>query len=314
MTTKKPNPSLATKSQANAASAVMAATPMAEAAVVVAVAVVVTAPNAVSVKKAATNATLKAWKPVANVPHAVNVLSVVKALATKVAAHAKTATAVAVVNHVTPKAKQRSTTTLLQKPKPKHAPKHVASASPAKNAMKTANNAAKVAKAVANAAHAASVTTTAVNAPLALTRTAHKKSYHSTTPQPWKAKHRKPTRTVASVVSAARATVTAVTDASVATAHRVKKVQQNTPIRPMLLSTTTLHKSKLLKKPASHVNHVNRVSLMVSVKIAPHVIQRETKHHKLNLQRKPLHARACHAFKRSPCPWPTCKPWPKAVA
>jgi hypothetical protein len=198
---------------------------MAEAAVVVAVAVVVTA---ASVKTAATSAMLKAWKPVANVPHAVNVLSVVKALATKVAAHAKTATAVAVVNHVTPKAKQRSTTTLLQKPKPKHAPKHVTSASPAKNAVKTANNAVKVAKAVANAAHAASATTTAANAPLALTRTAHKKSCHSTTQQPWKAKHRKPTRTVVSVVSAAHATATAVTAASVATAHRVKRVQQNT--------------------------------------------------------------------------------------
>ena len=230
MTTKKPNPRLATKSQANAASAVMAAAPMAEAAVVVAVAVVVTAPNAVIVKKAAPSATLKAWKPVANAQRAVNVPSVVKALAAKDAAHAKTATAVAVVNHAMPKAKQRWITTLHQKPKPKHAPKLATSAWPAKNAMKTANNAAKVAKAVANAAHAASATTTAVNAHLALTRMAHKKSCHSTTQQPWKAKHRKPTRTVASVVSAAHATATAVTAASVATVHRAKRVQQNTPI------------------------------------------------------------------------------------
>ena len=196
---KKPSQPWATKSQANAASAVMAAVPMAEAAVVVAVAVVVTVPSAVSAQKVkvATSATPKVLKPVASAQRAVNVQSAasamwnnaVKVVAAKVAAHAKTATAVAVakaemVKLVIPKAKPPSTTTLHQKPKPKHAPKHATNAWPVKSAAKapkaaTSNanlalsaanvvsvqNVVKVAKTVANAAHAASAMMVAVNAP-----------------------------------------------------------------------------------------------------------------------------------------------------
>ena len=254
-------------------------------------------------------------KPVASAQRAVNVQSAanamwsnaVKVVAAKAAAHAKTATAVdaakaAMVKPVMPKAKQPSTTTLHLKPKPKHAPKHATNAWPAKNAAKapkaatsnanlvlnaanvvTAQNVVKVAKTVANAAHVVSATKAAVNAPLAWTRTATQKSCHSTTQQLLKAKPRKPTRTVASVVSAAHATATAVTAASVATAHRVKKVLQNTPTTATLLSTITQHMTTL----------------------------QMSKRHKLHLQPKP--ALACHAFKRSHCQWPTCKPWPKAA-
>lgn len=136
-----------------------------------------------------------------------------------------------------------------------------------------------------------------------------------------KAKHRKPKRTVASVVSAAHATAMAVTAASVATAHHVKKVLQNTPTTAHLLSTTTqhmttLHTSKRHKKPANHVSHANRVNhasnanLVVTAPRVTHLVKKcNTQHHR----RKPLHAMACHAFKRSHCLWPTCKLWPKAA-
>jgi len=120
-------------------------------------------------------------------------------------------------------------------------------------------------------------------------------------------------------VSAAHATATAVTAASVATAHRVKKVPQNTPTTATRLSTTMLQMSQLLKRPASHVSHANRVNhasnanLVVSVKnvhLATHrVMKRSTQHQRPKL----LPALACHAFKRSHCLWPTCKPWPKAA-
>jgi hypothetical protein len=238
-----------------------------------------------------------------------------------------------------PKAKPPSTTTPHLKPKPKHAPKHATNAWPAKSAakaLKAATNSAslaanvvivqnvvKVAKAVANAAHAASATRVAVNAPHVWTKTATQKSCHSTTQRQLKAKRRKPTRTVASVVSAAHATATAVTAASVATAHRVKKVLQNTPTTAHLLSTTTqhmttLHTSKRHKKPVNHVSHANRVNhasnakLVVNAKNVRHVTHRVMKHRKLHLQQH-LPALACHAFKRSHCQWPTCKPWPKAA-
>ena len=123
-------------------------------------------------------------------------------------------------------------------------------------------------------------------------------------------------------MSAAHATATAVTAASVATAHRVKKVPQNTPTTAHLLSTTmqhmtTLHTSKRLKRPASHVSHANRVNhasnanLAVIVKNARHVTHRVMRHRKLHPQPPP--ALACHAFKPSHCLWLTCKPWPKAA-
>jgi hypothetical protein len=250
------------------------------------------------------------------------------------------------VKFVMPKAKPPSTTTHHLKPKPKHAPKHATNAWPAKSAakaLKAATNSAslaanvvivqnvvKVAKAVANAAHAASATKVAVNAPHVWTKTATQKSCHSTTQQAWKAKRRKPTRTVASVVSAAHATATAVTAASVATAHHVKKVLQNTPTTAHLLSTTTqhmttLHTSKRHKKPVNHVSHANRVNhasnanLAASVKNATTALtvhlatHRMKRHNKLHLQPKPLHALACRAFKRSVCLWQTCKPWPKVA-
>ena len=328
---KKPSPPSATKSQANAVSAVMAATPMVEVAAVVAVAEVVTAPNAAIVQnavpkaamqRAATSATPKALRPVANARHAA-----------KVAVHAKTATAAAVVNHAMPKAKPPSTTTPHRKPKPKPALKRATNAWPAKSVARavilannanlavSAQNVVKVAKGVVNAAHVVNATKVAVNGPHVWTRTATQKSCPSTTQQPLKAKYRKPTRTVASVVSAAHATATAVTAASVATAHRVKKVPQNTSTTANLLSTTmqrmtTLHTSKSHKKHVSHANRVNHASnanLAVSVKSAHHVTHRVMRHHKLHLQPKRLPAPECHAFKRSHCLWPTCKPWPKAV-
>lgn len=155
----------------------MVAAPMAEAAVVVAVAVVVTAPSAVIVQNAApmaaTSATPMALRPVAKGQYAASVQSAanamwnnaVKVVAARVvakdAAHAKTATAVDAA-----KVKLTSTTTPHLKRKPKHEPKHVTSAWPAKNAVK-ALRAVKEVKAVANAAHAANATTTAANAALA---------------------------------------------------------------------------------------------------------------------------------------------------
>jgi hypothetical protein len=296
--------------------------------------VVVTVPSAETVLKVKV-ATPKALRHVASAQHVVNVVIAMWNNAAKVAAHAKTATAVAVVNHAMPKAKPLSTTTPHLKPKPKPAPKRATNAWPAKSVAKAAmaaNNAnlalsaanvVKV-KTVANAAHVASATKVAVNAPHVWTKTATQKSCHSTTQQRLKAKHRNSTRTVASVVSAAHVTAMAVTAASVATVHRVKKVPQNTPTTAHLLSTTmqrmtTLHTSKRLKRPASHVSHANRVNhasnanLAVIVKNARHVTHlvkmRSTQHQR----RKPLPALACHAFKRSHCLWPTCKLWPKAA-
>ena len=119
-------------------------------------------------------------------------------------------------------------------------------------------------------------------------------------------------------MSAAHATATAVTAASVATAHRVKKVLQNTPTTAHLLSTITRQASKPPKRHAKHVSHANRVNhassanLVASVKNVPHVMHRVKKHHKLHPQQRP-HVQACHAFKRSHCPWQRCKPWPKAA-
>lgn len=129
-------------------------------------------------------------------------------------------------------------------------------------------------------------------------------------------------------MSAAHATVTAVTAASVATAHRVKKVLQNTPTTAKLLSTTTLRMttrqtSKPRKKPARHVSHANRVnhvsnaSLVVnapSALTARHVTHRVKRLNKLHQQPKPLHAKACRISKRSHCLWQRCKPWLKAAA
>jgi hypothetical protein len=131
-------------------------------------------------------------------------------------------------------------------------------------------------------------------------------------------------------VSAAHATATAVTAASVATAHRVKKVLQNTPTTAHLLSTTTqhmttLHTSQLHKKPASHMSHANRVNHasnanpVVSVKnatsaltvhLATHRVKRLSK---LHPWRKPQRQLACHPFKASRCQWLKCKPWRKAA-
>ena len=357
---KKPSQPWATKSQANAASAVMAATPMAEAAVVVAVAVVVTVPSAVSAQKvkvatlkAVTSAMPKALKPVASAQRAANVVTAmwnnaVKVVAAKVAAHAKTATAVdaakaAMAKPVTPKAKPPSTTTLHQKPKPKHAPKHATNAWPAKSAAKTrkaatshanlavnaqsAANAVKVAKAVANAAHAANATRAAVNAPLAWTRMATQKPCRSTMQRIPKAKHRKPTRTVANVVSAAHATATAATAASVAIAHRAKKVLQNTPTKPKLLNMIMQHMTmrQTSKRPKRLVSHANRVNpesnanLVASVKNATstlivHLVTHRVKRlHKQHLWLKPQRPLACHAFKASHCHWQKCKPWRKAA-
>ena len=134
-------------------------------------------------------------------------------------------------------------------------------------------------------------------------------------------------------MSAAHATVTAVTAASVATAHRVKKVLQNTPTTAKLLSTTTLRMttrqtSKPRKKPARHVSHANRVNhanhvvsvqsaknatSALTVPTALHVTHRVKKHSQQRQRPKPLHAKACRTSKHSHCLWQRCKPWPKAA-
>ncbi len=278
-----------------------------------------------------------ALRPVAKGQHAASVQNAanamwnnaVKVVAARVvakdAAHAKTATAVDAV-----KIKLTSTTTPHLKRKPKHEPKHATSAWPAKNAAK-ALKAVKEVKAVANAAHAANATTTAANAALAKTKTAIQKPCRSTTRQAQTAKRHKPKRTVASVVSAAHETVTAVTAASVVIAHRVKKALQIKPTTAKLLSATTRQTSKRRKKLVSHANHVNHVSLVSNVVNVPSVqnaknatsdltvqtaplVKHRVKKHKLQRQRpKPLHAKACRTFKPSHCLWHRCKQLHKAA-
>ena len=138
-------------------------------------------------------------------------------------------------------------------------------------------------------------------------------------------------------MSAAHATVMAVTAASVVTAHRVKKVLQNTPTTATLLNTTTQRMttpqtSKPHKRPVNHMSHANRVSnasLVVNapsvqsaknatsaltVPTARHVTHRVKRLNKLHQQPKPLHAKACRISKRSHCLWQRCKPWLKAAA
>ena len=73
--------------------------------------------------------------------------------------------------------------------------------------------------------------------------------------------------------------------------------------------------NKRRKKPASLVSHAERANLVLSVKSVPHATQRMKRPRKQPLQQhKPLHALACHAFKRSACLWLTCKRWRKAAA
>ena len=134
-------------------------------------------------------------------------------------------------------------------------------------------------------------------------------------------------RTVASVVSAAHATVTAVTAASVVTAHRVKKVLQSTPTTAQLLSTTTRRMttrqtSKRRKKLVSHVVNApsvqsakNATSALTvpSVPTAPLVKRRVKMHNQQRQRPKPLPAKACRTFKRSHCLWRRCKQLRKAA-
>ena len=128
-------------------------------------------------------------------------------------------------------------------------------------------------------------------------------------------------------MSAAHATVMAVTAASVATTHRVKKVPQNTPTTAQLLSTTTQHMTtrqtcKPRKRPVNHMSHANRVnhvsnaSLVVNALTVPtarHVTHRVKTRSQQRQRPKPLHAKACRTSKHSHCPWQRCKLWPKAV-
>jgi hypothetical protein len=121
---------------------------------------------------------------------------------------------------------------------------------------------------------------------------------------------------VASVVSAAHATVTAVTAASVVTAHRVRKVLQNTPTTAQLLSTTTLRMTtRQMSKPRKRlVNHASNASLAANVQSAKsatsaltvltalHVTHRVKKHNQQRQRPKPLNAKACRIFKRTHCP------------
>jgi hypothetical protein len=109
------------------------------------------------------------------------------------------------------------------------------------------------AKAVASAAHAVNATKVAANVPHAWTKTAIQKHCLWTTRLAQRVKHRRPTKTVANVVSVAHAIATAVTAASVATAHRVKKVLQS--------MATTNKPRKTLATRVSHANRVNPESL-----------------------------------------------------
>jgi len=109
------------------------------------------------------------------------------------------------------------------------------------------------AKAVASAAHAVNATKVAANVPHAWTKTAIQKHCLWTTRLAQRAKRRRPTKTVANVVSVAHAIATAVTAASVATAHRVKKVLQS--------MATTNKPRKTLATRVSHANRVNPESL-----------------------------------------------------
>ena len=182
----------------------------------------------------------------------------------------------------------------------------------------SAVNVAKV-KAAVNAPHAvnAAKAKAAVNVPHAWTRTATQKHCHSTTPLSQMTKHSKPTTTVANVVSAAHAIVMAVTAASVATAHPVKRVLQNTQTTAQRLSTlhmTTRQTSKPHKRRASHAVNAKIVKSAASAQnnvhhVTPLVKRRSKQHPPL----KRLHARACHAFKASHCLWPKCKRSPKAA-
>ena len=102
-------------------------------------------------------------------------------------------------------------------------------------------------------------------------------------------------------MNAAHATVTAVTAASVATVHPVKRVLQNTPTTAQPLNTRRLRMTtRQMSKP-----HKRRARHAVNAKIAA------SAQNKLPKRR---HARACHAFKASRCLWQKCKPWPKAAA
>ena len=120
-------------------------------------------------------------------------------------------------------------------------------------------------------------------------------------------------------MSAAHAIAMAVTAASVAIAHRVKKVLQNTPRTAHLLSTTTRQTSKPRKRHVKHVSRANNVNLVVSAKNATSALSvhlatlHMKKLRKQHLRLKPQRPPACLAFKASLCHWQKCKPWRKAA-
>lgn len=101
-------------------------------------------------------------------------------------------------------------------------------------------------------------------------------------------------------MNAVHATVMAATAASVATAHPVKRVLQNTPTTAQPLNMHTL---RMTTHQASKP-HKRRASHAVNAKIATSTQNKLPKHR---------HARACHAFKASRCLWQKCKQWPKAA-
>ena len=83
--------------------------------------------------------------------------------------------------------------------------------------------------------------------------------------QAQKSKHHKPTTTVVNVVSAARATATAVTAVSVASADREMKARLNKPSSISLRMTLRLMNKPHIRhtkhtRPMSHISHVNRVN------------------------------------------------------
>lgn len=190
-------------------------------------------------------------------------------------------------------------------------------------------------KAVVNAHQEVKV---AVNALLAKTTQRRLKACHSTRTQRVKtAKHRKPTKTVASVANAVHATATAVTvanaAASVPNVHLAKTVRLNRPhttqptrtkarakhpftVNKMSVANPKFATSKSLANnahPAKRVPRVKSAHLVRTVRLAVNQLRHPLRLQQLsqNLRQQP--PSACPKFKRLLCLCLSCTPLPKAA-
>jgi len=111
-------------------------------------------------------------------------------------------------------------------------------------------------------------------------------------------------------VSVAHVIVMVVIAANAVSALLAKKVLLSKHQQTKLKS-----KRRTRKRPKS-VNLVNALNAQnaTNVRNVRHVMHLAQKHNQKCHSRKSLQAKACHAFKRSRCSWPTCKPSHKAVA